>query len=84
VIKSKRIGWARFIARMGEIRNAYVIVVGKPEGKSPLGRPRRRWQNNIRMDFGETGWEGAEWIQLAEDSDHWRALVNTVMKFLVS
>jgi hypothetical protein len=59
--------------------NAYRILVGKPEGKRPLGRPRRRWVDNIKIDFGEVGWDGRDWIELAQDRDQWRALVNTVM-----
>jgi hypothetical protein len=65
---------------MGEERNAYRILVGKPEGKRPLGRPRRRWVDNIRM---EIGWDGADWVDLAQDRDQWRALVNTVMNLRV-
>jgi hypothetical protein len=61
---------------MGEVRNAYGTLVGKPEGKRPLGRPARRREDNIRM---ETGWEGVDWIHLAQDRDQWQALVNTVM-----
>jgi hypothetical protein len=57
--------------------------VGKPEGKRPLGRPRRRWVDNIKMDLTEIGWDGVDWIKLAQDSDLWRALVNTVMNLLV-
>jgi hypothetical protein len=68
---------------MGEKRNAYRILVGKPEGKKPLGRPRRRWVDNIRMDLGEIGWDGMDWIDLAQDRDQWRALVNTVMNLRV-
>ncbi|PNF29998.1 hypothetical protein B7P43_G06210 [Cryptotermes secundus] len=64
-------------------RNAYRILVGKPEGKRPLGRPRRRWVDNIRMNLKETGWDGIDWIDLAEDRDQWRALVNTVMNLRV-
>jgi hypothetical protein len=64
---------------MGETRNAYRILVGKPEGKRPLGRPRRRWVDNIKMGLGEIGWDGVDWIELAQDRDQWRALVNTVM-----
>jgi hypothetical protein len=64
---------------MGETRNAYRILVGKPEGKRPLGRPRRRWVNNIKMDLGGIGWDGRNWIKLAQD----RALVNTVMNLRV-
>jgi hypothetical protein len=58
--------------------NAYSILVGKPKGKRPLGRPRSRWVNNIIMDFTETGWDGMDWIDLAQDRDQWRALVNMV------
>jgi hypothetical protein len=57
--------------------------VGKPEGKRPLGKPRRRWQDNIRMDLRETGWNGMDWIDLAQDRDQWKALVYTVMNLLV-
>jgi hypothetical protein len=64
---------------MGEKRNAYRILVGKPEEKRPLGRPRRRWEDNIRMDLREIGWGGMDWIDLAQDRDKLRALVNTVM-----
>jgi hypothetical protein len=63
--------------------NAYRILVGKPEGKRPLGRPRRRWVNNIKMDLGEIGWDGIYWIDLAEDRDQWRALMNTIMNLRV-
>jgi hypothetical protein len=64
---------------MGAKRNACTILVGKPERKRPLARPRRRWINNIKMDLREIGWDGMDWIDLAEDRDHWRALVDTVM-----
>jgi hypothetical protein len=64
---------------MGEMRNAYSILVGKPEGKRPLGRPRHRSENNIRMVLREIGWEGVNWIYLAQVRDQWQALVNTVM-----
>jgi hypothetical protein len=63
----------------GEKRNAYRILVGTMEGKRPLGRPRRRWEDNIRMDLREIGWGGMDWINLAQDRNQWRALVNTVM-----
>jgi hypothetical protein len=63
----------------GETGNAYGILVRKPEGKRPLGRPRRRWVDNIKMDLRETGWDGGEWIDLSQDRDMWSALVNTVM-----
>jgi hypothetical protein len=64
---------------MGKVRNAYSILVGKPEGRRPLGRPKRRWDDNIRMDFREIGFGDVDWIHLAQDRDRWRALVNTVM-----
>jgi hypothetical protein len=68
---------------MGEMRNAYRILVGKPEGKRPLGRPRRRWVDNIKIDLGEIERDGRDWIELAQDRDQWRALVNTVMNLRV-
>jgi hypothetical protein len=68
---------------MGEKRNAYRILVRHPEGKRPLGRPRRRWVNNIKIHLREIGWDGMDWIDLAQDRDQWRALVNAVMNFLV-
>jgi hypothetical protein len=68
---------------MGETRNAYRILVGKPEGKRPLGRPRRRWVDNNKMDLTEIGWDDVDWIELAQDRDQWRALVNTVMNLRV-
>jgi hypothetical protein len=68
---------------MGERRGAYRAVVGKPEGRRPLGRPRRRWEDNIKMDLPEVGWGGADWIYLAQDRDRWRALVYTVMNLRV-
>jgi len=64
---------------MGRTRNAYKILVGKPEGKRPSGRHRRIWEDNIRMNVKETGWEGVDWIILAQDRDQWRTLVNTIM-----
>jgi hypothetical protein len=68
---------------MEEKRNAYKILVGKPEKKRPLGRPRRRWVDNIKVDLREIGWDGLDWIDLAQDRDRWRALVNTVMNLRV-
>jgi hypothetical protein len=68
---------------MVEKRNAYRIFVGKPEGKRLLGRPRRRWEDNIRIDLRELGWGGMDWIDLAQDRDQWRALVNTVINLWV-
>jgi hypothetical protein len=83
MIKSKRMRWAGHVARMGETRNAYGILVGKPERKRPLGRARRRWVDNIKIDLREIGWDGMDWIDLAQDRYQWRALVNTVMNFRV-
>ena len=78
-MKSRRMRWAKNVARMGERRGIYKFLVGKPEGKRPLGRPRRRWEDNIKMDLQEVGCEGMDWIELAQDGDRWRALVNAVM-----
>ena len=71
--------WAGHVARMGEKRGVYRVLVGKPEGKRPLGKPRRRWEDNIKMDLKELGYVGMDWIELVQDRDRWRALVNTVM-----
>jgi hypothetical protein len=79
MIKSRRMRWAGHVARTRATRRAYRILVGKPEGKRPLGRRRRRWVANIKMELGEIGWDGREWIELAQDRNQWRALVNTVM-----
>jgi hypothetical protein len=79
VIKSRRIRWAGHVARMGTKMNAYRILVGK----RPLGRSRRRWVDNIKINLREIGWDGMDWIDLAQDRDQWRALVNTVMKLRV-
>jgi hypothetical protein len=78
-MKLKRIRWAGHVARMEEKRNAYRIFMGKPERKRPLGKPRRRWKDNIRMDVVEIGWGGMDWIDLAQDRYQWMGLVNTVM-----
>jgi hypothetical protein len=82
-IKSRRMRWAGHVARMGEERNVYRVLMGKPEGNRPLGIPRHRWEDGIRMDLREIGWGSIDWIQLAQDRDQWRALVNTVMNLRV-
>jgi hypothetical protein len=83
IIKSRRMRWADHVSRMGEKRNAYRLLVGQPEGKIPLGRPRRRWVDNIRMDLVEVGWGDVDWIDLAQDRNRWRALVNWVRNLRV-
>ena len=83
VIKSKRMRWAGHVARMGEDRGVYSFLVGKPEGKRPLGRPRRRWVDNIRMDLQEVGYGYMDWIVLAQDRESWRTLVSAVMNLRV-
>jgi hypothetical protein len=75
--------WAGHIARLEEKRNAYRILMGNPEGKRPLGRPRHRWVDNIKMDLRKIGWDSMDWIDLAQNRDQWRALVNTVMNLRV-
>jgi hypothetical protein len=82
IIKSRRMKWTGHVARMGEKRNAYRLV-GKPEGKRPLGRPRRRRVDNIRMDLGEVVWGDVDWIGLAKDRNRWRAVVNLVLNLRV-
>ncbi|KAJ4450653.1 hypothetical protein ANN_02082 [Periplaneta americana] len=82
-IKSRRLRWAGHVARMGESRNAYRVLVGRPEGKRPLGRPRRRWEYNIKMDLREVGYDGRDWINLAQDRDQWRAYVRAAMNLRV-
>jgi hypothetical protein len=82
IIKS-RMRWAGHVARMGEKRNAYRLLVGKPKGERPLGRPRRRWVDNIKMDLLEIGWGGVNWIALAQDRDKWRVLVKSIMNLWV-
>jgi len=75
--------WAGHVARMGEGRGVYRVLVGKSEGKRPLGRPTRRWEDNIEMDLREVGGGCGDWMELAQDRDRWRALVSTVMNFRV-
>jgi hypothetical protein len=83
ITKSRRMRWARHVARMGEKRNVYRLLVGKSELKRPLGRPRRRWIDNIKMDLLKIGLNVVDWIGLAQDRYRWRALVNSVMKLRV-
>jgi hypothetical protein len=82
IIKSRRLRWAGRVARRGEKRKAYTLV-GKPEGKRPLGRPRHMWVGNVKMELGEVGWGGMDWIGLAQDRNRWRALVNSVLNLQV-
>ena len=75
--------WAGHVACMGERNGVYMILVGKPEGERPLGRPRHRWDDNINMDLQEVGCEGMDWIEVAQDGDRWREIVNAVMKLRI-
>jgi hypothetical protein len=83
VIKSRRIRWLGHVALMGEDRGVYRVSVGKPEGKRPLGRPKRRWKDNNKMDLQEVRCVCMDWIGLAQDTDRWRAIVNAVMNLRV-
>ena len=83
VVKSRQMRWAGHVARMGEDRGVQRVLVGKPEGKRPLGRPRCRWEDNIKMDLQEVGGGHVDWMELAQDRDRWRALVGTVMDLRV-
>jgi hypothetical protein len=83
MIKSRRMRWAGHVARTGEKRHAYRILVGRPEGKRPQGRPKRRWEDNIKMYVGKLEWGGMEWNDLAPDRDEWRTLVNAVVNLRV-
>jgi hypothetical protein len=82
MIKSMK-RWAGHVARMGEKKNAYRILVGKPEGNRPVGRHRLRWEDNIKMNLTDIGWGDMDWSDLAHNRDQWRALVNTVMNLRV-
>jgi hypothetical protein len=82
-VKSRRMRWAGHVASMGEERKVYKVLVRKKEGKRPLGRPRRRWEDGIRMDLREISFGGVDWIRLAQDRDRWRAVVSAVMNLRV-
>jgi hypothetical protein len=83
IIKSRSMRWAGHVARMGEKRIAYRILVGKPERKRPLGRRRRRWVDNIKMDVRERGCDGVDWLGMTQNRDQWRALVSTILNLRV-
>jgi hypothetical protein len=83
VIKSRRLRWAKHVASMGERRGAHRVLVGKPEGRRPLGRWRHRWEGNIKMNLQEVRCGGTDWIDLAQDRDRWLSLVNAVMNLWV-
>jgi hypothetical protein len=83
VIKSRRVSWAGHVAWMGEGRGVHRVLVGRPEGKRPLERPRYRWEDKIKLDLGEIGIDGANWIQLAQDKVQWQASVNMIMNLWV-
>ena len=83
VVKSRRMRWAGHVARMVEGRGVHRVLIGKPEGKRPLGRPRRRWEDDIKMDLREVGGGGGDWMELAQDRGRWWALVGTVRNLRV-
>ena len=83
MIKSRRLRWARHVAKMEEDRSAFNILTGKPTRNRPLGRPRRRWEDNIRMDLEEIGINAGNWVDSAQDRDYWRAVVNAVLNLRV-
>ena len=83
VVKSRRMRWAGHVARMGKDRGVQKLLVGKPEGKRSLGRSRRRWKDNIKMDVQEVGVGRGDWMELAQDRDRWRSLVGKVRDFRV-
>ena len=82
-LKSRRLGWAGHVARMEQFRNAYRVLVVKPESKRPLGRPIRKWEDNIKMELRKVGCDPRDWIGLAEDKDQWRAYVRVVLNLRV-
>ena len=84
VIKSRRLRWAGLVARMEEGRSSFKILTGKPKGKRPLGRPRRTWEDNIRMDLEEIGINAGNWVDSAQDRDYWRVIVNAALNLRVS
>ena len=84
VIKSRRLQWAEHVARMEEGRSAFKILIPKPTGKRPLGRSRRRWEDNIRLDLEEIGINAENWVDSAQDRDYWRALVNAALNLRVA
>ena len=83
VIKARRTSWAGHVTRMGQRRGVCRVLVRKPEGNRPLGRPRRRWEDNIKMDLQEVGCGGMDWMELAQDMDWWRALANALINLRV-
>jgi hypothetical protein len=83
IIKSRRMRWAGYVARRGEKRNTYRLLVGKTKGTRPLGSPRCWWVDNIRIALGEVGWGDVDWIGLAKDRNRWRAVVNSVLSLRV-
>ena len=83
MIKSRRLRWAGHVARMEEVRSAFKILTGKPTGNRPLGRSRRRWEDNIRMDLEEISINAGNWVDSAQDRNYWRALVNAALNLRV-
>jgi hypothetical protein len=83
IVKSRRMRWVGHVARIGEVRGVHRVLVGKPEGKRPWGRPRSRWEDHIKMYLQEVGWGCGDWMELAHDRDRWRAFVSTVKNLRV-
>jgi hypothetical protein len=83
LLESRKMKWAGHVGRMGEGRGVYRLLVGRPEGKRPMGRPRHRWEDNIKVDLREIGIDGANWIHLAQDGLQWRAFVSTEVNLQV-